>query len=503
MKTREIKAVLKQLDRLPLPNREKILAVCPDPAQCVSKPSIRKGNSFLRHKRVWAVCIAAFLLLFGGSACVIAAEAQEYRQAVTFFETYDLPKDGLSRGEMKRVYRDITTGSFCYGKTAEVIEQTVGGYEIFQDEPTPEDLENLWSNQNSGSNYQHAQEKTGKNGIIYRFYSEESYHDKLGFDLFERSVLEQYLDGSLVWSTEFDSFWIEEVIPFDDQVLVYGQTPVWSSTSNRYAYLALVDADGTVLWKKMLQNGFSDEYIAEILPNETGIAVFSRGDLSFLCLSEYDLDGNLLCFCKNEVGNYGIWNAARLGDGYIVQLGNYAAGEYARLVKLDRNGGLTDSFHYTADDNLYFITDMAEYSGNVYLSAYAVPLSPDAESTGSRSDIAGILDVVFAREDFSISNKELTKLVREHFTAVLLICDPESGEPQKFFSVKGSLGGTLASDEYGNLLWNVERISDTYLSMATSSFTIGGASHIYRYTFDRSGKILSQEKTGEVADFRR
>ncbi|NLB44240.1 MAG: hypothetical protein GX821_03635, partial [Clostridiaceae bacterium] len=52
-------------------------------------------------------------------------------------------------------------------------------------------------------------------------------------------------------------------------------------------------------------------------------------------------------------------------------------------------------------------------------------------------------------------------------------------------------------------VWEVESITDTFLSMATSSFTIGGASTVYRYTFDAAGTLLSQEKTEIAAPFRK
>ena len=91
------------------------------------------------------------------SACLgafaIAAEAKEYETAVQFFQYYDMSTEGLTRGEIKAVYRDITTKSFSYSKTAEVIQSsispdTVGGYEIPQEDPTPEDVEALWNQKN-------------------------------------------------------------------------------------------------------------------------------------------------------------------------------------------------------------------------------------------------------------------------------------------------------------------------------------------------------------------
>lgn len=113
------------------------------------------------------------------------------------------------------------------------------------------------------------------------------------------------------------------------------------------------------------------------------------------------------------------------------------------------------------------------------------------------------MDYIFDHEKYEISDKELTKLVRDNYTAMLLVCNPESGEPKTFYSVKGSLGGELTPDEEAKLIWKVERITDTRLSLATSAFTIAGASSIYEYVFDNNGILLSQEKTGEVVDFMR
>ena len=94
-------------------------------------------------------------------------------------------------------------------------------------------------------------------------------------------------------------------------------------------------------------------------------------------------------------------------------------------------------------------------------------------------------------------------MVRDHYTAMLLVCDPKAGVPQEFYSVEGSLGGKLSLSDSGMLLWDVESITTTYFSPATSAFTIAGESYIFRYTFDHTGGLIHQEKTGEVAYFSR
>ena len=106
------------------------------------------------YSRIWnAVASLAACLILVISIGFITVEAKEYNDAIKFFNEYGLSTAGLSRGEIKAVYRDITTKSFSYSKTAEVIANSIssdkiGGFEILQDHPTPEDVENLWNYKN-------------------------------------------------------------------------------------------------------------------------------------------------------------------------------------------------------------------------------------------------------------------------------------------------------------------------------------------------------------------
>lgn len=458
-------------------------------------------------RRVWrtiASVAACFILLI--SIGFVAVEATEYSNAIQFFNEYGLSADGLSRGEIKAIYRDITTKSFTYAKTAEVIASSlssdqVGGYEISQDNPTPEDINNLWNFKNYTGNFL----ITSQNGIRYEYRSEYKLDDKLGFEVHDRSFIEKYEGENLLWSVSVWEFWIRGFTAVSDGVIVYGETPTWSSSQRTYAWMAKIDSDGNLLWKRELGNGFDDEYIGEILENEDGsYAVLSRGDYKYFCLSQYSADGKKLSFKQTEVGNYGIWNAARFGEGYIVQLGNYMTNEHSKIVKVDYEGTITESFSYSSEDAYYYITDMIEYNGNIYLSAYSVPkLADEDQNAGGRYEIAAVLNYLFDNNIWEISSEELTPMVRDNYTAMLLVCDPSSGTPQEFYSAKGSLGGKLALSDSGMLLWDVESIATAFFSPATSAFSIAGSSYVFRYTFDSTGRLVSQEKTDEVVQFYR
>ena len=447
------------------------------------------------HPRRILILAACLILLFtlGFGAY---AEVREYNAAIRFFDEYDLSTVGLSRGEIKAVFRDITTGSFSYSITAEVIRRSlstdeVAGYEIPQKDPTPEDIENLW-------NYKNGAGPFVPKGVHYEYHSDYKLDEHLGFTVHDKSYFEKYDGDTLLWSVTFSEFWISGYEPVSDGVIVYGNTPTHSSRQTDYAWMMKIDDKGDICWKHKLDNGFGDEYIAAILENEDGTyAVISRGDLKYLCLSQYTAAGKVTHFCNTEVGNYGIWNAARFGDGYLVQLSSYETMEHARIVKVDRAGHITDSFSYADAESDYFLTDMIEFEGKIYLSAYAVPKLP-AEYTYETYWIYNQLGDVW-----DITSEVLTPVVRDNYTAMLLVCDPKTGTPQAFYSVKGSLGGELALGEKGTLLWDVESIVTTSFHPLVSSFPLQGTCHVYRYTFAPNGTLLRQEKTGELAPFAR
>ena len=455
--------------------------------------------------RTFASLAACFLLLV--SVGFITVEAKEYSDAIMFFQQYGLSADGLSRSEIKAVYRDITTESFAYSKTAEVIANSlssdqIGGYEILQDHPTPEDIENLWNYKNYNGGFVLPNQQ---DGIHYAYRSAYTEDVQLNPEVQDKSFIEKYDGDTLLWSLSISEFVIEGYRVVSDGVIVYGDTRLWGEFQYPNTWIAKIDSDGELLWKHMRNKGFKDEYIVEFLENADGsYAVISRADFKHYCFSQYSADGKETYFKTIDVGDYGIWKAARFGDGYIVQLGNYMAGEFSRIVKMDRSGIITEAFSYSSEDAYYYITDMIEFDGSIYLSAYSVPrLEDEDRSYGGRNEIAAVLDYLFSNGIWEISSEELTPMVRDNYTAILLVCDPTAGTPQEFYSVKGSLGGKLSLSDSGMLLWDVESITTTFFSPATSSFTIGGTSYVFRYTFDPAGRLVRQEKTGEIVNYRR
>lgn len=453
----------------------------------------RKAAGKRPHRLRWAAaaCLAVVLVL-GSAAVVYAADVREYRAAEAFFAENGLSPEGLSRSEMKAVFRDITTRRFAYSKTPEVIRQVVPGWELRQEEPTPEELAAIWDRKEPA-------ESAPQRGISFR-RDFRYIHTEARGEVLESCLLECLRDGEPIWTAEFADFYLDDYAHFPEGTMVWGWNETFSSADRTYAWLAFVDEVGNTVWQQPLNHGFQTEYIAAVLRNDDGTwAVISRGDLRYLCLSIVDAGGRELSFNKTEVGNMGIWNAARLGEGYLVQLGSFNTGDYAHLYRMDRAGNVIDDFAYEGEDCVYHLTDMAEFGGQIYLSAYAVPEQTDE---GGRDEIAHILDAVTER-GWDISEEELTPLVRDNYTAVLLLCDPEGGAPKTFYSVSGSLGGRLSAEGTDRLDWDVESVARAYFSPATSAFSVGGSCSVFRYSFDAEGSLIGRTDTGETVPYYR
>lgn len=449
--------------------------------------------------KAWVAISACIVLIISATlgAYAYAKETKRYNDAVAFFDDYDLKTDGLSRTEIKRVYRDIVTKSFSYSKTSEVIinsmsSEQLSGYEILQENITSEYIENLWNYKN----YSGALGTPDKMGVRYSYYSEYKRDDALGFDVHDKSYLEKYDGEELVWRTEISEFTIDGYEAVSDGVIAYGNTYRWSTEQPSYAWLMKVDTNGNVVWKQALNSGFEVEWVSAIIETETGgYSVISRGDYEYICLSKFTASGKRESFNKTKIGNYGIFSVVRSSSGYIVQLGSHMTSEHAKILKLDEDGNVKEAFVYGEENVDYYITDMVEYDGKIYLSAYAVPKHE------SKNEIGPVLEHIFENNIIGISSEKLTPLLRQNYTALLLVCDSKTGTPKEFYSVSGSLGGELDVSEAGELVWDVESITSSFFSPYTNAYTVTGTCYVFRYTFDTEGALKSQQKTDEITSF--
>lgn len=457
----------------------------------VSRPPVGR-----RRRVAWTVALLLLMAICFGAA-VYAAERKEYGEALAFFEIHGFSPEGLTRNEVRAVYRDITTGHFTYYKTARVLEQnltsSVSGFEFSQEPMTPEKLERLWSYYQAWMLEQG--EETRKNGYFLDYGN--------GKD--ER--VQKYQAGVLCWEVVLEDYAGFDLMEVEGGVLVQGQTPynfnVGIGEVKTYPQIVKIREDGQILWKQSLDNGYNREWIDAVLENRDGnYAVFSRGDFSDFCFSLYSPEGKRLVFqatpMKEAVGQ-----AVEISGGYLVSLrsSQIGSGDPVKILKIDPKGAVTDAFTFCEKDAFYYFTDMLEWNGSIYLSGYTVPHT-EANRYGECGEIyRQIADGEYGHE---IPDETLTRMMRDNYTAVLLICNPDDGLVQVFYSAGGGIGRTLSVALDGRLIWEVLDFAEVHYSPATSAYSFYGIGPVYRYSFLPGGFLLGRETSeGSVASFYR
>lgn len=464
-----------------------------DPAYieaAATAPQVKKWN-WLKKCGTIAACLVLLASTCLGTYAY-AAEAKVYNDAMRFFQEYNLSTEGLTRSEIKKVYRDITTKSFSYHKTADVIldsmsSDQVGGHEILQEDPTPEDLENLWNERYH----------TGK----YWVTDPESVPNvRYSYDLkFKNGVLEKYDRDTLVWRVYITNGPISHLFPVSDGVIACWLCP---DEGNVNAWFTKIDENGNRLWTQMLDNGFKNEHFASVLENPDGsYAVITYGNNGYLCLTQYTSRGTKIQSQKTEVGLCQIQMVKPFGTGYAVLLSDSVKEETPNILILDHAGNVTSSFAHSSEDSYYCITDMMDFNGKLYLSGHTIPKKSDENSDDPRNDYYSILEYAQKFSPKRQHDEKLTRMIRDAYTAILMVCDPSTGSLQNFYSVKGSCGGTLYLTTDGTLMWEVESITSTHFDPYSSSYTFGGSCYVFQYVFDQNGDLIGQKKTDTVTHF--
>lgn len=501
MKKNEIKKLLSNLDSVELPKKEKILDEC---YEYLGKRPIKQRGLGIRGRAILiAVAIAVLGTLVG-----CAAEIKEYNDAVDFFEEHFLSLGGLSRSEIKKIYRDIKTERFVYEKTAEVLSNTVVGYELLHDSPTPEELKEVWDKLEnyvpSGARYE---DYIIDGGVRVKSYTSTS-----------EAVFEKYIDGEKIWETRIPipKAWIENyaVVGDGEYIAVHGGIVTnEDATTGGEAFIELLDADsGESQWRVILDK-YDVRFIPKILESDDELVVFAHGREGDLVFLKLDMHGNVLCRKRSAEDYDHVRNIVNFGKEYLILFEKYD--EQDEILRISPDGDIVAAFSYTSEEMTYFLYDMISYAGKIYISSYAIPkegknIECNRDEWRWRSNLIvenrSLFDVK-VREDgyqeytFNGIHEKLLEAFQANYFAVLLVCDSESGEPSEFYSVPSSLCGKIEISDKGEMIWNTEFISDARFAPEDRSIKVVGATHIYRHTFNRDGMLVSVEKTGEVSSF--
>ena len=489
-------------------------------ALAAEKAGVRQKNRRnLSRILAIAACMAVFMGALAG--CYAVDEAQ-YRRAAEFFDLNHLSTEGLDRSQIKRVYRDITTESLSYDKSLEVLAQnsridtsaepkSIAGVDISILNSTNSVNvlpHNAVYDLNSGS-YRDAVDENGDGLYFMSFARAAAPAEGLYYLLdckegdesvwYRSTSVEKYVDGESLWRTELSqAFYPERCLDAGDLIYVWGHN---GSGSHQYDRMAALDAEsGEALWEKSL--GSNDYGISAALTQQGEIAVFScENSAHQLIFRVIDRGGRVIKECQSDLpaGMINVGKAITVKDGYLVEAWYSGDREQSdsrsrlRLMKLSADGEPVQTIRYGDESYSYDLSDMTEHNGKIILSATARP-------TDSRLYRDGDLSSVSA-DAFGRFTEEWRDRAREEFSAVLFVIAPDSGEPERFYTVDGAFAGGLGTDAEGNLTWNAERILTCAYSPFTSAFSIYGNTRRYIYTLDSAADRLRQERTDLLGGF--
>jgi hypothetical protein len=453
--------------------------------------------------RKWAILTISCLLLLVliGGVYAISKEVEEYNEAVIFFSEHELDIDDLSRKEVKEIHRDITSNSFSYLKTREVISKSfdkyIPGFIIPSEYPTSEEVENLWNNLKNILDGKYEAED-----VSYKYdYTLKEETTPSGEPIFDKGIFEKYSGDTLLWKIEFDNYYIKGYKIMPDFILVYGDNSFFED--KHYSWIAAVGKYGNVLWKTEFDNGFKRENLREVIDNKDNtFAVITEGGEDYFCINQIDSSGNIINFSKNKVKGIFITRAARFRDGYLIQY-SLPSSHTTQIIKVDKDANIEATLKYEANDYFYIITDMIEYNNKIYLSGYSARKTEANQTYTRRAEIANVFTYIRENKLHKISSEELVPLIRVNYTALLLVCEDLNDMPRVVYTIPEVMGSSLYTSETGELLWDIENIIHAIYSPATSSFTIGGISKVFQYSFNENEEFLSQTYTGKQAEYRR
>ena len=480
----------------------------------------RKAHTSNTFRRILAAAACVALLLSAGAGVYAYASAKkEYKNALTFFYENELSTEGLTKNEIKEVYRDFYSQSFTNDLTTDVLlnsrPDVVRGYEITGDasewDTTVPDT--------SLSDY--------KTPVYYEFEvlytpiedtlnpQTQTYKER-----FDKSIFTKYRNGEKVWEVSFTDFSINgyygDPESETEPILVYGTVPYTADIDDSVATLLALDADGNLLWKVIQNNATGYDRIDKILSHPDGsYTAFGRcgytGDNfdNALTVNKYDKNGTQLFANTIDIRDHVIPNVALTGSGYLVHLSSYVTIEYSRILMLDSEGNLLRDFRYESEENDFFISDLCEYNGTVYISGYSTPKAPEEYRNYMMRDLYAIVDNIhsFDNRDKYVNNsftkEELLSMFRDQFTAVLLVCGPDAGTPQEFYSVAGSLGDEVYVTG-DSVCWFTKDIIDSSYSATVEVDSMGWVTttnpkyavlcRFYANIFNADGTFKEQKK---------
>ena len=531
MRTSELQTALQALDHLPMPDKTAALgranAYAKAGITALDPPAYPLPTPRPPLLRRPALAAAIALTLVGiGAGSVLGADLYTYEKAADFFADYGLSTEGLERGDLWAVYRDIIEGRFSLSDTAWMLQSNMG--------ITPsgslsaEEAESLWE----GWKEDHASSAASPLNVSYRIqvthrdllsghaqrislprdtafftpnpiaeekirsYATDNYSgtypgpaiQDISYSIYSRDGSGTFhfmkrKGGQTVWMIPLDG--LDSYIQYtstDDYVAVAGETA--GESPNILLYL--ISPDGEVLWSRTLDNGETQELPQYILFGEDTVTLFSWTDRIHICRSVFDLSGNLL---ENRISTlekgpvYTIQQAFPFRDGHLLLM-NHTDTDTS-LYYMNAQGIITDSYGFEDGGGLgipytegasgvcaYTLTvdRMLEANGYLYISLTGVS-AENMVALGewilpywyTEQKNSGGQDPIFTPTKENLVD-EYAARVRAIYRAFLLVCDPETMEPLSVTAMDGAY-----AIEHQHSLGSIETDADGHIRWLVES----------------------------------
>lgn len=189
-------------------------------------------------KRVIAAAAAVLLLVGAGlGAYALVKENREYKTALAFFEEHGLPTEGLTRKEIRDVYRDISSNSFTDPMSEKVLTAYANNLRlssemVFSGTNSRSNSAYLWAFNNSFTEAPYSVDLMVGASLLYdgnvhfgREWVTLNYEGhSTGF--LEKCVFGKYVGSERIWSVDFPLERVEIYSPVSGGVLVAGTTDI-------------------------------------------------------------------------------------------------------------------------------------------------------------------------------------------------------------------------------------------------------------------------------------
>lgn len=470
----------------------------------------QEAKPLTRRKKVMLLTAASLAIMaattLGG---FIAVEATEYGDAIRYFDENDISAEGLSRSQIKEIYRDITTVTTDY--TTNLITTNPVNYDGSSgrvpapDESVLQSINRVPGNEISYNNRIEnrvgdfiSDEETVTNGISYDFGVEYNNDDS------RYTYVRKIKDGIQQWEAIVKNVGLDYMENVSSGVIIYGTTPFKENKGEfevtKPAAAMIDENSGEVLWYTEFEKEAESDYPDAIVENNDGtFTMFSQvtdGEVDwtgeeqdvihYLVVRTFDKSGKLVEKNKVQTGQYfSLEHISAYGNGFLAEVWtDYSLNHSAIIAQFDKSGEIIKTFQFASENVDYEYISFSEYNGKIYISARERPK-----------------ESMYSKISITMTPKEILPYMKDEFTAVLLVCDPKSARPSKMYSVKGAFADEI-NIKNGMLCWNVQRIlSAEYMPWSSSTLLFSGYEFLYTYQFNPQGKLVNEEKTGKVDEY--